>query len=105
MCKISALESYKISVVLEEVSQWPFQIKSYLIVRIKTDIPWFTQTKYGWWNVGINEWRNHQGNGWVEKTWIKVCYACYQKRTVKRFELKARTWLDKGSNSSSLQGA
>ena len=72
MNKINALEAYKISIVLDDVSFIFWLIN---LVCLKTIFPRFAQAEHGRGDEWVDVWGNHKSHGWVTCTWTKVRHA------------------------------
>ena len=117
MNKLSALDAYKISVILEGVSKWPVE----LLESWEAVFPWHAQVKHGRWDGWDDVSRDHTCDGATTYTWEGVCAPCYpafraegtlqqaQASGDPRRDLgKAKSWMTKNrlllSNSRSQQG-
>ena len=70
-----------------------------IIVKKQVIISWPPKTKHGRRNDRANEWRDHQGYGWVESTGIKICYACHQEGLAQGPKQQVGARWDEGANS------
>ena len=80
---ITALEGYKMTIVLEQVSLASislFLTTVLLIVYKQIKFLRLSETEYGWRNGWVEQWRDYESNGPAESSWAIVCCSCVKEK-------------------------